>query len=103
MFNYIKGKVMEYGPNYISLENNGIGFMIFVPNPYAYKEDTEYKVYIYSHIREEEYTLYGFRNEQERDFFLKLRKKPGPAMKPTAVTKQIRPIFLSTSGTNRSK
>ena len=72
MFNYIKGMVTEYGPNYISLENNGVGFMIYVPNPYAYKEDTEYKVYIYSHIKEEEYTLYGFRTEQERDMFLRL-------------------------------
>ena len=72
MYNYIKGKVMEYGPNYISLENNGIGYMIFVPNPYSYKEETDYKVYIYSHIREEEFTLYGFRTEQERDMFLRL-------------------------------
>lgn len=72
MFNYIKGKIESYGPNYISLENNGVGFMIFVPNPYVYQEDKEYKVFIYTHIREEEFTLYGFRSEQERDFFLRL-------------------------------
>ncbi len=72
MFNYIKGKVESYGPNYISLDNNGIGYMIFVPNPYVYQEDKEYKVYIYSHVREEEFSLYGFRTEQERDFFLRL-------------------------------
>lgn len=72
MFNYIKGKVGSYGPNYISLENNGIGYMIFVPNPYVYQDDKEYTVYIYTHIREEEFSLYGFRTEQERDFFLRL-------------------------------
>lgn len=72
MFNYIKGKVLEYGPNYISLENNGIGYLIYVANPYVYQEEKEYKVYIYNYIREEEYTLYGFRNEQERNFFLRL-------------------------------
>ena len=72
MYNYIKGVVTSYGPNYISLENNGIGYMIYVPNPYVYQEDKEYTVYIYNHIREEEFSLYGFRNEQERDFFLRL-------------------------------
>ena len=72
MYNYIKGIVSSYGPNYISLENNGIGYLIYVPNPYVYQEEKEYTVYIYDHVREEEYTLYGFRNEQERDFFLRL-------------------------------
>ena len=72
MFNYIKGVVDSYGANYISLENNGIGYMVFVSNPYSYQEGNEYKVYIYNHVREEEYTLYGFKSEQERDFFLKL-------------------------------
>ncbi len=72
MYNYIKGIVEGYGPNYVVIDNNGIGYMIYVSNPYVYKEKEEYKLYIYSHIREEEYTLYGFKNEQERDLFLKL-------------------------------
>ena len=50
MYNYIKGKIESYGPNYISLDNNGIGFLIYVPNPYVYQEDKEYKVYIYNHF-----------------------------------------------------
>ena len=72
MYNYIKGLVTSYGPNYISLENNGIGYLIYVPNPYSYQEDKEYTVYIYNHVREEENSLYGFRSEQERDLFLRL-------------------------------
>ena len=72
LYNYIKGIITEYGANYISLENNGIGYLIYVPNPYYYKENNEYKVYIYNHIREEEHTLYGFKNADERSFFLKL-------------------------------
>lgn len=72
MFSYIKGIVESFGTNYISLENNGIGYMIYVPNPYAYQLGKEFKIYIYCHIREEEFTLYGFRNEDEKDLFLKL-------------------------------
>ena len=72
MYNYIKGIIGSFGPNYISLENNGIGYLVYVPNPYVYKEGEEYTVYIYTHVREEEFTLYGFRSEYEREFFLKL-------------------------------
>lgn len=72
MFNYIKGIIDGYGPNYISLENNGIGYLIYVPNPYSYHEGEEYKVFLYNHIREEENSLYGFKSESERDLFLKL-------------------------------
>ena len=72
MFNYIKGIIDGYGPNYISLENSGIGYLIYVPNPYSYHEGEEYKVYIYNHVREEENTLYGFKTESERDLFLRL-------------------------------
>lgn len=72
MYNYIKGVIDSYGPNFISLENNNIGYRVYVSNPYSYKEKEEYKVYIYHHVREEEQTLYGFKSIEERDLFLKL-------------------------------
>ena len=72
MFNYIKGIVSSFGPNYISLDNNGIGYLVYVANPYVYREGEEYKVYIYNNVKEEEYTLYGFRTEAEREFFMRL-------------------------------
>ncbi len=77
MFNYLKGKIVGYGSNYVTLDNNGIGFLIYVANPFVYKENTEYTIYIYTHVREEEFTLYGFRNEQERDFFVRLLNVKG--------------------------
>ena len=82
MYNYIKGIVESNGSNYISLDNNGIGYLIYVPNPYMYQVDEEYKVYIYNHIREDEQSLYGFKSENDRDLFLKLInvKGVGPKM-----------------------
>ena len=68
MYNYIKGIVESFGPNYISLENNGIGFLVYVANPYAYKEGEEYKVYIYNNVKEEEYTL--FKADSSKESFL---------------------------------
>ena len=72
MFNYIKGKITIIESNHIVLDNNGIGYHIFVPNPYSYSENEEVTVYLYNQIREDENSLYGFKTKEERDLFLKL-------------------------------
>ena len=82
MFNYIKGKISDLGANYIVIDNNGIGYLIFVGNPYLYQIDKEYNVYLYNHIREDEFSLYGFQSVEEKELFLKLInvKGLGPKM-----------------------
>lgn len=82
MYSYIKGIVVEIMPSYIVIDNNGIGYKVFVPNPFFYKENEQYKIYIYEHIREDEHSLYGFSDIEERDLFLKLIdvKGLGPKM-----------------------
>ena len=82
MYSYIKGLITEINATHIVLESNGIGYKIFVSNPYSFKIDGDYKLYIYSHIREDEYSLYGFKEVEVRDLFLKLIevKGVGPKM-----------------------
>ena len=82
MYGYIKGIVTEIESNYIIIDNNGIGYIIFVPNPYAYQLNNEYTVYTYTQVREDEYSLYGFKSEDEKNLFLKLInvKGLGPKM-----------------------
>lgn len=72
MYEYIKGKVTKISPKYIVLENNNIGYLIIVPNPYNYKVDTEEKVYIHQYVKEDVLDLYGFKSEAEKELFLKL-------------------------------
>ena len=72
MYSYIKGVITMVEPSYVVLENNGIGYMIFVANPYLYKLNEEVLIYLYQQIREDENTLYGFKNKEEKDLFLKL-------------------------------
>ena len=72
MYSYIKGVITTIEPSYVVLENNGIGYMIFVANPYSYKLNEEVSIYLYQQIREDENTLYGFKNKEEKDLFLKL-------------------------------
>ena len=77
MYEYIKGTITNVTSTYIVLDNNGIGYLIYVGNPYAYLLGKEYTVYIYQHVREEENTLYGFKNLEEKDMFLRLIQVKG--------------------------
>ena len=72
MYGYIRGTVTEINSNYVIIENHDIGYQIYVPNPYSYGLTKIYTIYIYTNVGEEEYTLYGFKSEQEKDLFLRL-------------------------------
>ena len=72
MYSYIKGIITIIDTSYVVLENNGIGYMIYVANPYSYKENKEVIIYLYQQIREDENTLYGFKTKDDKDLFLKL-------------------------------
>ena len=83
MYEYIDGIVTLTFVNYIVVDVNGVGYKVIVPNPYKFKENEKYRVFIYNHIREDEYTLYGFSSESERELFLKLLNVKGMGPKMT--------------------
>ena len=85
LYKYINGKITEYGPNYVVIEANNIGFLVYVANPYVYEIGKEYKVYVYNNVKEDENSLYGFRTDEELSLFLKLInvKGLGPKMANT--------------------
>lgn len=72
MYGYIIGKITKITPKCIICENNGIGYLIIVPNPYNYKLNEEYKVYTHQYVKEDILDLYGFSSEDEKELFLKL-------------------------------
>lgn len=72
MYEYIKGKIVSQESNYIVVDNNGIGFLIYVPNPYSFELNKDYTIYVYQQVREDEQSLYGFKNYEEKELFLKL-------------------------------
>ena len=82
MYNYIKGIISEISSTTITLDNNGVGYIIFTPNPYSFQEGETYTVYVYQYIREDEMSLYGFKTIEEKQLFLKLIdvKGLGPKM-----------------------
>lgn len=77
MFEYIKGKITSVNSKYVVIENNGIGYIVHMPNPYQLKVGNDEIIYIYTYIREETFDLYGFSKLEERDLFLKLLSVKG--------------------------
>ncbi len=83
MYDYIKGIVTGIKNNAIVLDNNGVGYLIHVSNPYSFEIGEEYKVFVYQQIQEDEHLLYGFKTQQEKDLFLKLISVKGLGCKMT--------------------
>ncbi len=74
MYEFFKGSVEFVGPEYIVIENNGIGYQISTPNPFIYssKMNTNVTVYTYHYVREDLVALYGFESREEKKLFTKL-------------------------------
>ena len=79
MYEFIKGTVEFVGPEYIVIENNGIGYQISTPNPFIYssKMNTNVTVYTYHYVREDLMALYGFESREEKKLFTKLLNVSG--------------------------
>ena len=72
MYDYIKGTVVSIKNNAIVVDNNGVGYMIYVSNPYSFEIGVDYKVFVYQQIQEDGHYLYGFKTNEEKELFLKL-------------------------------
>lgn len=77
MYNYIKGTIKDILANAVVVENNGIGYNVFVANPYSFNIDDEVIIYLYNKIGEDENSLYGFKEKEERELFLQLLNVKG--------------------------
>lgn len=72
MIAFIKGTVYGNYSDSIIIENQGIGYRIYVPNPMKFQIQQETIVYTYQHVREDAITLFGFASLEEHDLFLRL-------------------------------
>lgn len=82
MYSYLKGIITEVESGSVTLENNGIGYLINTPNPYSFNINDQTIIYLYQNIKEDDNSLYGFKNPEEKQMFLKLInvKGIGPKM-----------------------
>lgn len=74
LFEFIKGRIDYIGPEYVVIENNGIGYQMFTPNPFSFQKEfgEVVKVFTYQHVRQDILALYGFQSREEKTLFMKL-------------------------------
>ena len=66
MYEYINGKITDVSPYHIVVENNGLGYLVYVANPFSYQVESQQKVYLYQAVRDNDISLYGFKNKVEK-------------------------------------
>ena len=101
MFEYIKGELTVKKVDYVALEVNGIAYKIFISlKTYEKLSDSTEKLFIYNNVKEDDFSLYGFKTESERELFTALVSisgvgpKLGLAILSTFYTKEVIDIVL---------
>lgn len=72
VYEFIKGNIARVSTDSIVIENNGIGYIVFCPNPYQFTVEQDSIVYTHLYVREDAMNLYGFKLREERQLFVQL-------------------------------
>ena len=74
MFAYIEGSLVVREPAFVVIDVGGIGYelKITLSTYSALKNMSRAKLFTYSHIKEDAYTLYGFIDQSEKNLFMAL-------------------------------
>lgn len=72
MIAYIKGKIVKKNLDSIIVENNNIGYRIYFSQLDKISVDDVVCIYTYQHVREDEFSLYGFLSSADYDLFIRL-------------------------------
>lgn len=73
MYEFFRGTVAAVTPECVVIEVNGVGYRLLVANPYSYQVGQQTMIFAQLIIRENEQSLYGFTDaEQKRVFNLLL-------------------------------
>ena len=75
MIGYVKGILEEIDETSVILDVGGMGIRIYISGGFMCElpsYGTEMKIYTYTNVKEDSFTLYGFRNKDELELFKKL-------------------------------
>lgn len=80
MYEYVRGKLIEKSPHFVTLDVQGVGYKVHVPINILYKlphSGAEVLLYTTFVVRENAQTLFGFLTKGERSFFEQLNTISG--------------------------
>ncbi len=75
MIGYLTGQLLQKKPNLVVVDVHGVGYEVQIPLTSFYElpaEGNEVSLKIYTHVREDQISLFGFHTQREKDLFLKL-------------------------------
>lgn len=74
MFYSLEGTAKRLFPPAVSIEVNGVGYLVSVPLPVfeALKDGEMVKLLTHTHVREDRFELYGFLTEEDRKLFIEV-------------------------------
>jgi Holliday junction DNA helicase RuvA len=75
----LSGEITQIEENAVIIENNGIGLRVFVPKPLRDLLKTGETIFLFTHlvVREDDWKLYGFETQADRELFIILLSVDG--------------------------
>ncbi|MBI4836335.1 MAG: Holliday junction branch migration protein RuvA [Candidatus Abawacabacteria bacterium] len=72
MIHYISGTIVDIQQNTYLVVANTVGYEIAVPHNYSYLAEQSITLFVYPHLTQDHYQLFGFQTRVEKQWFMKL-------------------------------
>jgi Holliday junction DNA helicase RuvA len=75
----LSGEITQIEENAVIIENGGVGLRVFVPKPLRDRLKTGGTIFLFTHlvVREDDWKLYGFETQADRELFITLLSVDG--------------------------
>ncbi|MGL4624645.1 MAG: Holliday junction branch migration protein RuvA [Culicoidibacterales bacterium] len=77
MYASIEGTIQHVLADRIIIKNSGIGYNVFTPYPYDFTVGSIAEFMTYTHVREDQISLFGFKTLAEKDIFVRFLQVKG--------------------------
>lgn len=79
MIGFLRGKILSTTNSSLLLDVSGVGYRVLAPLPVliSLQKDDDCSLFIHTHVREDQITLFGFRDESDLFLFEKLTSVSG--------------------------